>query len=277
MEYYKKVDKSLFRYGITIPNKKLNEFTFEKIPKPGTSRPVTLFWRKKRTKYDASLLNVKRSSGQPVCQLRWDHNEKLKLTLKKEFIQSYLAIVSRDYENTIAGKYYKTDLLGGNQEVLIFRSLNSKEIELETFIKIETPYDNTFRRLVDEDVFGWLSKNDNDYLITHSTPWYNKKELAKHKDANHVVYYLLDDRQKEIYIGSAIKLGDRVKEGRKEIPAWTKFKYDIIHPKYRHLIRRIEFHTIRAFSGFFQNNGNVKHFPVSTYKLVNKKWPKRLS
>jgi len=251
VEYYKKVDKSLFRYGITIPNKRLNEFTFGKIPKAGTSRPVKLYWKKRKKPFDASLLNVKRTSGQPVCQLRWDNNEKIKLELKKEFIQSYLAIVSKDYESTIAGKYYKTDLLGGNQEVLIFRSLNADEIQLETFIKIETPYDNTFKRLVEEDVFGWLGKTNNDYLITHSTQWYNKKELVKHKDANYVVYYLLDDKSKEIYIGSAIRLGDRVKDGRKEIPEWTKFKYDIIHPKYRHLIRRIEFHTIRAFSGFF--------------------------
>ena len=95
-------------------------------------------------------------------------------------------------------------------------------------------------------------------------------------DGIHRIRPLLNEN-KEIYIGSANKLGDRVKEGRKEIPNWTKFKYDIIHPKYHHLIRRIEFHTIRAFSGFFQNKGNMKYFPVSTYKLVNKKWPKRLS
>jgi hypothetical protein len=53
MEYYKKVDKSMFRYGITVPNKILKEFTFGLIPKPGTSRPVSLRWknRKKSTKH----------------------------------------------------------------------------------------------------------------------------------------------------------------------------------------------------------------------------------
>jgi hypothetical protein len=208
--------------------------------------------------------------------LRWDHNNELKLRLRKEFIQSYLAIVSRDHEKKIEGKYYKTDLLGGNQEVLVFRSLNKHEIELETFIKIETPYDNTFKRLVDENVFGWLSKTDRDYLITKSTPWYRKKELNKHSDANHVIYYLIDEEEKAIYIGSAIRLGDRVKPGREEIPDWNKFKYDIIHPDYHHLIRRIEFHTIRAFASFFNNKGGVNYFPVSKYRLVNKKWPKRL-
>lgn len=276
MEYYKKVDKSLFRYGVTLPQKIRKEFSFNKIPKAGTSRLVTLFWKKKRKKYEALILNVNRTNAQSVCQLRWDNNIELKLTLRKEFIQSYLAIVSKDYENKIAGKYYKTDLIGGNQEVLIFRSLNENDIELETFIKIETPYDNTFKRLIDENVFGWLSKTDKDYLITKSSPWYGLKDLKKHVDAKYVVYYLIDDDRNEIYVGSAIRLGDRVKAGRKEIPGWSKFKYDIIHPDYHHLIRRIEFHTIRAFAGLFENNGNVKHFPVSKYRLVNKKWPKRL-
>jgi len=275
MEYYKKVDKSLFRYGVTLPKKTLKDFTFNAIPKPGTSRPVTLFWKNKRKKFEASLLNVNRTSAQTVCQIRWDHNDDLKLALKKEFIQSYMAIVSKDYENKKEGKKLRIALIGGNQEVIILRSLNKNNIELETFIKVKTPYDNTFKRLIDQNVFGWLSKTDRDYLITKSSPWYKLKDLNKHVDAKYVVYYLIDDDKHELYVGSAIRLGDRVKAGRKEIPGWSKFKYDIIHPDYHKLIRRIEFHTIRAMAGLFENNGNVKHFPVSRYRLVNKKWPKR--
>ena len=180
MEYYKKVDKSMFRYGVTLPNKILKEFTYDNIPNPGTSRPVSLHWKKKRKKYEVSLLHVNRTGGNNVLQLRWDHNNELKLTLKKEFIQSYLAIVSRDFENKIAGKYYKTDLLGGNQEVLIFRSKNENEIELETFIKIEIPYDNTFKRLVDENVFGWLYKD----------PDLNILLFIVHLDNGSVRYYI---------------------------------------------------------------------------------------
>ena len=55
MEYYKKVDKSLFRYGITIPNKHLNEFTFGEIPKAGTSatQPPGMFPEPERTPVEA--------------------------------------------------------------------------------------------------------------------------------------------------------------------------------------------------------------------------------
>ena len=82
MEYYKKVDKSMFRYGVTLPNKIIKEFTYDNIPEAGTSRHVSLHWKKKRKKYDTSLLYVKRSRGQNILQLRWDHNDELKLTLK---------------------------------------------------------------------------------------------------------------------------------------------------------------------------------------------------
>ena len=66
-----------------------------------------------------------------------------------------------------------------------------------------TPYDNIFKRLVDENVFGWLSDPEKDYLMIKSTRWYDIKDLRKHEDASYVVYYLIDEDNKELYIGSA--------------------------------------------------------------------------
>ncbi len=146
---------------------------------------------------------------------------------------------------------------------------------METFIKVPTPYDNLFKRLIDENVFGWLAEKNDEYLITKSTTWFDIKDLKKHEDANHVVYYLIDEVNKKIYIGSAKRLGDRVKTNRVEIPGWNKFKYEIIHPNYHHLLKRVEFHAIRAFASFFKNRGNVQAFPVSDYILVNKLWSLR--
>ena len=94
MEYYKKADKSMFRYGITLPARIVKEFTFGHVPKPGTSRPVTLFWKNKRKKYQASLMNVKRTSAQVVCQLRWDNNDKLKFKRKTLVMSIILMFIS---------------------------------------------------------------------------------------------------------------------------------------------------------------------------------------
>jgi len=275
MEYYKKVDKSFFRYGVTLPNKYVDTFLCGKSIAAGTQREIQIKWEGKRKVYDAALRHSRKSSGQTWYGIRWQYNQKLLFDLKKEFIQSYFAIESANFQSQQEGNYYKTILLGGNQEVLILRPVKPELVEIETFIKIETPYDNIFKRIVEENVFGWLSIPEKDYLITKSTPWYDIKDLKKHQDKNHVVYYLIDEWEKQIYIGSAKRLGDRVKVGRPEISGWSKFKYEIVHPKYHSILKLIEFHAIRVFASFFKNKGNIEFYPVSEYKLVNKNWPKR--
>jgi len=275
LEYYKKIDKSFFEKGITVPNKYITSFVQgEKIPK-GKSRKINIVFN--GIKYIASFLYVNRTNANPVYQIRWDQNNDLINELKKEFIQTYFAVKSQEYNMKIKNKYHVTNLLGGNQEVVIFKPINPNTFELKTFIKIETPYDNIFKRLVEENVFGWLSSTSRDYMIVKTTKWYNKNEIKIHEDAKFVIYYLIDEKKKELYIGSANRLGDRVKIGRQEISGWNKFKYDIIHPDYHHLIRRIEFHTIGAFASLMNNNGKIKPLVISNYKLVNKNWSKKIN
>lgn len=269
IEYYKKIDKSVFYYGITIPVRYRDGFLQSKEIDKGTSRPVKIKWNKKF--YDAYLINVDRKQTSPVLQLRYDSNIELLNELKTTFIQSYIAIESQFFNKS---KKQRTKLDGGNQEVLIFKPINETEIEIKTFIQVQTPYDNLFKRLVEENVFGWLSKTNSDYMITKSTKWFDISDLPKHLEAAYVVYYLIDENSKYIYIGSAIRLGDRVKPGRHEIPGWNKFKYEIVHPNMHHMLRRIEFHSINAFAYFFENKGNIETYSVSNYKLVNKNWSK---
>jgi len=252
-------------------------FLHRKTLKKGKSRETFLRWKKGQKRYRCLLYHSKRTTGKyDFYQIKWTNNLELNRKFKTVFVQTYMAIQSLNYKAKPHGKFIKTDLLGGTQEVLIFRPVSINEIELEPFIKIETPYDGIFKRLVTENVFGWLSKTEKDYLITKSSKWYNADELSNHVETEYVVYYLIDEKKKEIYIGSAKRLGNRVKKGRPEIKGWTKFKYEKVHPDYHHLLRRIEFQSIRAFASFFENNGgDPDYFSVSDYKLVNKNWPKR--
>ena len=265
MEYYKKIDKSFFKYGISIPKAMKDYFLFgEDIP-VGESRDVIIKWRNK--KYKEKIVHI--NSKSRVYQIRWDNDIELLRELKTEFIQSYFAIQSADKDAKEKDEYYITKLLGGNQEVVIF-DIKDDYIELKPFIKITTPYDNIFKQLVENNVFGWLSEINQSQIITKRTKWIDIKDLKKHENVNYVVYYLIDNNNKEIYIGSAKTLGDRVKPGRHEIPGWNKFFYEIIHPDYHHLLREIEYHSIMAFARFFDNNGNLSNLKISDYKLVNK-------
>ena len=144
-EYYKKLDKSFFKYGITIPKDYVKDFIFDVDIPLGESREIKIIFRKKQ--YDAKLSHVNRSKAKDVYQIRWDSNRELLSLLKQEFIQTYFAIESQEFNFKQNNEYYVTHLLGGNQEVAIFKPLNDFEILLDVYIKIETPYDNILKNL----------------------------------------------------------------------------------------------------------------------------------
>jgi hypothetical protein len=267
MECYKKIDKSFFKYGITIPVDHVLSFTNENILSPGSSMDVSVVWKNK--KYAAKIYNVNRRGASPVHQLRWDNNQELLRELKYEFIQSYFAIESQILDKADTEEKFMTKLLGGNQEVVIFNPSNGL-ITMKTFIKITTSYDNIFKRLIENNVFGWLSSLGEDHMITKRTNWFSITDIKKYENEPYVIYYLVDEKKKEIYIGSAKRLGDRVKPGRVEIPGWNKFRFEIVHPSFHENLREIEYHAIMAFARFFINKGNLSSLEVSNYSLVNK-------
>lgn len=264
MEYYKKIDKSTFDGRITIPKEYEGYFIKPEEEQWGTSRSIVLKFKGKV--YSGRYSFVAQTTGRKVLQIFPD--KELVHALKKEFIQSYFAIESQKILKK-EGKFH-TELIGGNQEVLIFKPIDNKTVELITFIKVETPYDNLFKHFVDSNVFGWLSKENNDQMVTKYTKWFDISKIKEHSEQNHVVYYLLDEQNKEIYIGSATKLGDRVKPGRKEIPNWNKFMYAIVHPNCHKNLKEVEYHTIMSFAAFIPNNENKSNCGISDYRLVNK-------
>lgn len=68
-----------------------------------------------------------------VHQIRWDNNLELINALKKEYIRTYFAIESQNFNAKEKEKNYRTNLLGGNQEVFIFRSIKKDYFEIKTF------------------------------------------------------------------------------------------------------------------------------------------------
>ena len=264
MEYYKKIDKSTFDGRITIPKEYWEYFINPKTEHWGSHRNIKIKFQGKS--YKGNFIFVKQSSGRMVFQISFDGD--LIKSLKIEFIQSYVAIESQKILNR--AKKFRTELSGGNQEVVVFKPKSENEIELMTYIKVETAYDNLFKHFVESNVFGWLSLEKQQQMVTKYTKWLDISELKKHEDQNHVVYYLIDQQNKQLYIGSAIRLGDRVKPGRKEIPGWNKFMYAIIHPHFHENLKEVEYHTIMSFAAFMNNNGHKSNCDISNYVLVNK-------
>lgn len=264
-EFYKKIDKSFFDGKVTIPNDYIECFVDMSEFDVTTSRKISIKFKNRN--YQGKYCFVHQKNGRLVLQIAYEKD--LIKDLKQEFIQTYFAIESQKLLKLKDTKF-QTKLLGGNQEVVVFKYIDNSTVEFKTFIKIETSYDNIFKSLVEQNVFGWLSHENTDQMITKYSDWKNIDDLQQYIDTPYVVYYLMDENNKEIYIGSAKRLGDRVKANRAEIPGWNKFMFEIIHPNFHPYLKEIEYHSIMTFAKFLNNNGRKHSMKISEYKLVNK-------
>jgi len=264
-------------WGFTLPKDSIAYFDLGKKVKPGSQMDVKIIWDKKY--YNVKLAHVGRKAGR-VYQLRWDNNKDFLRKLRKTFIQSYVILKSQKELFELSNsekKHFRTNLAGGQQEVLIFEPISKNKIKCEVFIKIENEWNTLFERLAEENVFGWLFDKNKSYLVNRSTQWLSVKDFKKHAGAVNVIYYLANTKKKLLYIGKAENLGKRVKPGRnhQNMPGdWDKFRYDILESEYSKILDKIEDHTIRAFASVLSNNKAYSSLAVGNYKLVNNNWRK---
>jgi hypothetical protein len=276
--YYKKVDRSMMDWGFTIPKDFVDDFLCGQPLSVGSSRDIKLVWNKNEE--TVKLSHINRKAGR-VYQIRWDNNKRFLNKLRQVFIQSYIILKSQkelfDKTNT-DNKHFRTMLDGGKQEVIIFYPVSPTEIKVKEFIVIDNEWNTLFRRLVSENVFGWIfDKKDKEYLIQKSTNWIDVSEFNNHKNADNVIYYLAKTTDKLLYIGKAENLGKRVKPGNKHqnMPGdWNKFKYDIVRPEFANILERIEDHTIRTVASILKNNKKYSSLNIGDYTLVNDRWKK---
>lgn len=276
--YFKKIDRSSFEWGMTIPQEYIKDFLDGKKLKKGTGRDTTILWDKKS--YKVKIFHINRKAG-AVFQLRWDGNSEFLAKLRKTFIYSYVIIKSQkelfDHEKRDR-KYFRTAMAGGEQEVLELRPIKHNLIEATIFIKVESAWNTLFERLMEANVFGLLfDKGKSEHLIQRSTSWMSVLEFSDHKDQINVIYYLAHSKKKKIYIGKADTLGKRVKPGRKHQEmhgGWDRFKYDIVKPEFYKFLKKIEDHTIRTTASLLVNSKKYPSLNIKAYSLANKHWKK---
>lgn len=124
-------------WGLTLPKDSIVYFDPRKKVKPGSQINVEIIWDKKS--YNVKLAHVGRKAGR-VYQLRWDNSKEFLRKLRKTFIQSYVILKSQKELFELSNskrKHFRTNLSGGQQEVLIFEPIEENKIKCEVFIKIE--------------------------------------------------------------------------------------------------------------------------------------------
>ena len=96
---------------------------------------------------------------------------------------------------------------------------------------------------------------------------------ANNKNRNNVIYILYHSIDKNVYVGKADVLGQRVKKGAGRIGLkkdWDKFMWFEINPDYNIFLEELEHFLIRTFASILNNNLDIEPIINSKVQLVNK-------
>lgn len=278
----KKVDGSIFNERmISIPNAFAEFWNIAKqfqgvLKKTDPRSKVPIFFD--GVEYQGNITGHKTRKN----LYRISYNTDLTNKLKDTFTMTFM----RDLEFKIGADLYTSDDDRRNIEDVVpfweFLDIEYDDVQNAIYFTChykQTPhFSNLFKKLVDSTVLRGIElelENNHEKRIV-SGKWFTKSELRNHLDVTNVIYYLLDDVSKQIYVGEAISLKSRLSGKRPEIPEWTHFRYDVLPPLLEPFRVEIELMLISAFMNLCQCD-SFRGLPmlISDYKLMNKKYIKK--
>ncbi len=142
-----------------------------------------------------------------------------------------------------------------------------------THYPLKAQFPNLFRRLINSAPLKRISSEvlDKDTLSIHKQDWTVWDSYKFEIGASNVIYMLLDDVNKLIYVGEAKDMVKRFNAHHAGKNTWTHYKYNVLPDSlapYRVVIERM---LIRDMASIFENNQNINSIKVSEYKLTNLK------
>ena len=227
----KKVDATLFKMGATpIPKWLCKVWDIDKIYSSvytlkDSGSEVTILFNDRRYKG-----NVVRMKTKGMYRLFFD--SVLSDFLKDVFLMSYMRSIEQDLRRGKA-EYENQDI---EYEIPFWEFL---DIEFDSQNKIfyfkayyiqKPTYIELFKELVNSHTLKFIDdllNEKGDFRIVKQD-WKPLSELKNQIDAKNVIYNLIDTKNKQIYIGEAVSLLNRVKAGRKEIKDWDYYRFDCL-------------------------------------------------
>ena len=272
----KKIDNTFFRDKVTpIPGWVLKGWNLEKhfpntngvLKKKDELSKVKIIFHKKE--YDGNVTcTIKKKISSKYFRL-W-FSEDLVDEIRKVFNMSNM----RDIEAQLRGKMDNLE-----KEIPFWEFIDIEFIENEKkFIftdhyKQESTFPELFKRLsgspalksIEDEIF------DKKGFRIHKQDWKRVEEINTEIGANNIIYYLINNKSKEIYIGEAVDLIERIKAHLNDYSGWEYYRYDKLPSSFNKDMRlSLERMVIRSFASFLPNLV-VEGFNISDYKLLNKK------
>ncbi len=272
---------TFFYWGFTLPKKHYDEFIdFFNFSNDKLLDKITLKIDGK--KYPAKIRmarinnkgtmkgrsNVKYPERE-VIQIFWDKEYETLKALRKFFIYSYASTIDKS----------KPKL----KEVMELLHVKNNEFRIKSISRQETDFDSMLRFMEDKNLFGFWreeisnKKRKRNIFVDYSRKWIPASKVKDYSNRNHIIYLLYHSDKKQLYVGKANVMGDRVQQGKGRIGLdkdWDKFMFFEIHPEFSHFIEQIEAFTIRSFAALVDNDVDITPLVDRNIKLVNRQLKK---
>jgi hypothetical protein len=269
----KKVDNSIFRdLGTTVPNWVCRLWQFDvvfpgilKSNDPAATVAVTF---EERTYIGRVVSTHPKGRANKVYRFYFD--EALLVQLKEVFLMSHMReLESRLREDT-------TDI---ETQIPFWEFLDIEFDAQEKHFYLAAHYTQTptFPKLF-KNLIGSPPIKRIDDEITHpgqfriqKQDWRPRSMYEMELGAENVIYTLIDEKAKLVYVGEAANLIRRFKAGHSDIKDWDFYRYDQLPlmPKQQRVA--IERMLIRVFASVLENKGNISTKSISEYRLANRR------
>ena len=274
---------TFFYWGFTLPKKfypdYIDHFKFDE-----SNLNADIFLMIKGRKFPAKIrmarINNKGKSKsrsdvkypeRNVIQVFYDREYNTLKALRKLFIYSYASTIDKS----------KPKL----KEALEFIHVKENIFRIKVISQQETDFDEMFRFLEDKNLLKFWKDKDKkkkreNIILDYSRKWLNSSEMSKanNKNRNNVIYILYHSLNKNVYVGKADILGQRVKKGvgriglKKDL---DKFMWFEINPDYNMFLEELEHFLIRTFASILKNDVDIEPIINSKSKLVNRQLRKK--
>ncbi|MCW3999905.1 MAG: GIY-YIG nuclease family protein [Candidatus Bathyarchaeota archaeon] len=271
----KKVDSSLFRQnGTTIPHWACRMWEIQNDFSECTSRtnPNSTVEAEFKGKHYKGWVTIAKEGRKTPAYRLW-YAPSLSFELKDAFVMSF----ARDIEARLR-KTKKSSEKGIEEEIPFWEFLDieyqreEKRFYFRAYYTQKPVFTELFKHLIESPV---LHKIDDELkekppFRIYKTKWRPRSELEFELGANNVLYFLIDTKNKLLYVGEAARLIERLRQEHPSIPNWDYFRYNVLPDElFNHRVT-LERMLIRDYASLI-NNTSVESIGISDFKLVNDK------
>ena len=268
----KKVDATLLKDGSTPIPKWLFKFwgiedAFGNVRSKNDQEACVEITFDKNT-YQGQVSKVKHSSG---FQYRLYFNDALVEKLRTTFLMSFMRSIeaelselnTRDIEKEISFWEFLD----------IEFDIDNKKFLFNAHYPLKPQFPNLFQRLVNSAPLKRISSEvlDKDSLSIHKQDWRVWDNYKFEIGAHNVIYMLLDEVNKLIYVGEATDMVKRFNAHHKGTHNWTHYKYNVLPDSLSEYRVSIERMLIRDLACLLDNEQSICSIQISEYKLTNLK------